>query len=209
MIELFARNLTERIRSGLPGIAAHSRMAPVTRPIKAFLPEEYPNARIGCVLILVFPAPDGIQVALIKRPDYDGVHSGQISFPGGKLEAGDASFYAAALRETEEEIGVPRTLINYIGDLSKVYIPPSNFFVHPFVGYTTEVPAFHPDLREVQQVIQMPVDILQHPDCKTTMRIQRGELDFEVPCYSFQTHRIWGATAIMLSELELLLADLP
>lgn len=208
MIEQFAHNLAACIRAGLPGTIAHSRMAPVTRPVQEFIPSAYPDARIGCVLILLFPVEDALHVALIKRPDYDGVHSGQISFPGGKLEAGDASFYDAALRETEEEIGVRRNTIIYIGDLSKVYIPPSNFFVHPFVAYSNHTPVFNRDIREVQEIIQMPLHILQNPHNKSHMHVQRGELDFEVPCYVFESHRIWGATAIMLSELELLLAQM-
>lgn len=207
MIEQFAQLLADRIRAGLPGMLAHARMAPLTRPVREFQPEDYPEARIGSVLLLVYPIRNGLYLALIKRPDYEGVHSGQISFPGGKWEPGDADYYATALRETEEEIGVPAASIQFIGNLSKVYIPPSNFFVHPFIACASETPVFNPDVREVQEVIHFPIQVLMQDAAKSTMRIQRGDLDFEVPCYVFESYQIWGATAIMLSELELLLQE--
>lgn len=207
MIERFAAVLAERIREGLPGVEAHARMAPPSRTIRNFVPQDFPDGRIGCVMLLLFPYQDHVGIVLIQRPDYDGVHGGQVSFPGGKMEAGDADAYAAALRETEEETGVPAQNIAFIGKLSDVYIPPSNFFVHPFVGYVTEPPVFHPDPHEVASIIVMPLSTLLKDTAHSSMQILRPNLSFETPCYLYGEHRIWGATAIILSELEVIVRE--
>ncbi len=200
-----AQRLEQRIASGLPGPIAHIRMAPLTRPVKVFEPEAYPDAKVGCVLALLYPKADTICLALIRRPEYPGVHSGQISFPGGKMEKDDDDHYSAALRETHEEIGVDKQHIHLIGALSHVYIPPSNFFVHPFLAYAHTQPEFQRDVHEVEEVLEMPISLLLEQQSKSTMEIHRQDMHFEVPCYVFGTHRIWGATAIILSELEMLL----
>lgn len=207
LIDPFAAILAERIREGLPGAEAHARMAPPLRTIKTFVSVDYPDARIGCVMLLLFPSQGHVYITLIQRPDYDGVHGGQISFPGGKMEHGDADAYAAALRETEEETGVPKSSISFIGKLSDVYIPPSNFFVHPFVGFVREEPDFKPDPHEVAKIIRMPLIALLKDEARSTMQIVRPEARFETPCYLYEEHRIWGATAIILSELGALIKD--
>jgi hypothetical protein len=86
-----------------------------------------------------------------------------------------------------------------------VYIPPSNFFVFPFIGYTLETPVFAPDTNEVVYVIETPVEVLLDDSNKSVISIQRPDFKQDVPCYIIEGHTVWGATAIILSEFEWLL----
>ncbi len=208
MIETFTNNLSEQIRSGLPGLDAHKIMAPVTRPIRNFEEKDFPLAKKGAVLILFYPVEDEIFMVLIKRPSYDGVHGGQVSFPGGKVEQMDTDSANTALRETEEEVGVRSSDIKIFGQLSNIYIPPSNFFVYPYLGFVKEKPIFFPDNKEVEYIIETPVNILMDQTIKSTIKINRNDINFEAPCYIINKHRVWGATAIILSELEVLMRDM-
>jgi 8-oxo-dGTP pyrophosphatase MutT (NUDIX family) len=205
MMLTLAEQLGAAIHAGLPGAVAHQRMAPVTRKVAPVDAQDYPTARKAAVLILISPLDDKPVITLIERPAYEGVHSGQVSFPGGKIEPDDASMLAAALRETQEEIGIESTHIHLIGQLSNVYIPPSNFFVFPFLAYMSTTPVYQPDPHEVSRVFTMPIEHLLDQSAKGFVPIIRPEITFEAPCYIFEDYRIWGATAIMLSELEWLL----
>ncbi len=207
MIEQFIQRLNDRITAGLPGMIAHRRMAPPARPLVSFDEHDYPAAKKGSVLILFYPFKETICMALIKRQSYDGVHSGQVAFPGGKIEK-DETAEQAALRETKEEIGVDENKITIFNRLSNVYIPPSNFFVFPFLGYAKQRPDFHPDQHEVEYIIESPVDVLMDDSIKGIMDIQRGDQIMKAPYYEIMQHKVWGATAIILSELEFLLTEL-
>ena len=208
MIKGFSHRLYQLLTIELPGVVAHRVMAPVTRPLKAFDLTDYPDAKVAAVMILLYPKQDTVYLALIKRPDYGGVHSGQVSFPGGKSEDSDTDYQFTALRETEEEIGVKASLIQVIGQLSNVYIPPSNFFVFPFVGLLDHSPQFLPDVNEVEYIIEVPVNLLLDPAIKSTVKINRPEVSFDAPCYLINGHTVWGATAIILSEFEFLLKQM-
>jgi len=208
MIETFANILSDKIKLGLPGLEAHKIMAPVARPIENFEEKDYPSAKKGAVLILFYPVLEEIFMVLIKRPSYDGVHGGQVSFPGGKVEETDKDTSFTALRETEEEIGVERSQIKIFGQLSNIYIPPSNFFVYPYLGLMKTKPDFFPDKNEVEYIIETPVNILLDQTNKSTININRKDINFEAPCYLINKHRVWGATAIILSELEFLLRNI-
>ena len=162
-----------------------------------------PLARKSAVLILLFPDHGKLKTVLIKRSEYDGVHSGQVSFPGGKFENTDSNFEATALRETNEEIGVDPVNIEIIGQLTDFYIPPSNFLVKVFVGYTTNKPEYIPDSKEVQSVVEVDLDEFYHAGNiseKEFFSTSRRE-KIIAPCYSIKGLEIWGATAMMLSEL--------
>ena len=165
-------------------------------------PETF-NPKRAAVLMLVYPGEEGAALSLIRRNSYKGVHSSQIAFPGGKIEADDASPLYAALRETEEEIGVDRGTVEVVAPLSPVYIPPSNFCVSPFLGYCHSRPFFIPDPREVSEIIEMPLSVLLDD---RTIRIQQMPTSYsesiEVPCFVFDEYEVWGATAMMLSELR-------
>jgi len=207
-IETFAHDLKNRIAAGLPGIVAQQRMAPSIRQIKPFEEQEYPLAKKAAVLILLYPHKDAVYTVLMKRPDYVGTHSGQISFPGGKIEADDPDAAYTALRETEEEVGVRKEQVELIGKLSDIYIPPSDFFVYPYIGFTKQRPVFIPDSNEVAEVIETPVHIILDETIKGSEIITRNAVSFTAKYYRIQNYKVWGATAILLSELEMLLADL-
>lgn len=202
MIDAFVKKLKLRLQHGLPGIQAQQKMAPSVRLIKEFEEDEYPDAKKASVLVLFYPYKNEIYTVLMKRPDYAGVHSGQISFPGGKIESTDADAAAAALRETEEELGVHQSYITLIGNLSPVYIPPSNFFVYPFAAYVLQRPDFKPDEKEVAEIVETPVSIFSDVSIKGKQEIVRGDITFTAPYYKIGEYKVWGATAIILSELE-------
>jgi 8-oxo-dGTP pyrophosphatase MutT (NUDIX family) len=137
----------------------------------------------------------------MKRSEYDGVHSGQISFPGGMKEESDASMTETALREAEEETGVDASRVKVIGSLTPLHIPVSNIVVHPFVGYLPEKPEFRIDLREVQYLIEESLDNLSDAAIveSESMFIQNKVM--EVPYFNIQGNHVWGATAMILGEL--------
>ncbi|MCC5928677.1 MAG: CoA pyrophosphatase [Cyclobacteriaceae bacterium] len=164
-------------------------------------PNELRPARHGAVLLLLYEKNGEIYFPLIQRPEYDGVHGGQVSLPGGKVEDGDVSLDFTALRETEEEIGVPAADVEILGKLSDLYIWVSHFHVHPFVGKIDYVPNFIPDPHEVAQLIETPLLQLTDSSSRTQFLFKRGEFSLEAPCFDLQNKPVWGATAMILSEL--------
>ena len=167
------------------------------------------KARKGAVLILLYPHEDKINTILTLRPSYEGVHSGQVSFPGGKLDPTDESLAAAALREAEEEVGLNRNDIKLIGNLSNLYIPPSNFLVSPFVGIMNKKPQLKKDDREVEKIIEVPITYFLDETIRGRKTITPREfVSFETPFYDVEGHTVWGATAMMLSEMMEILKQL-
>ena len=176
-------------------------MAPLPRP--GWHPNDRPAepARQSAVLVLLYPRRDELHLPLIVRPTYDGAHSGQVAFPGGGFEEGDANLTATALRETEEELGIAPQDMQVLGELTQLYIRPSNYQVHPTVGRIAYRPAFQPNVREVAQLLEVPLNTLLDPAhlCRERWHLQdRSAL---VPFFAIQGQTIWGATAMMLSEL--------
>jgi 8-oxo-dGTP pyrophosphatase MutT (NUDIX family) len=164
------------------------------------------DANIAGVLILMYPSEQCITLVFMKRSEYDGVHSGQISFPGGKKEEDDQDVMETAVREAEEEIGVNRRGINILGELTDLYIPPSHFRVTPTVAFTLSRPSFVPDPDEVAEIIEIKL-----PDLLSEDSLQRRDIDLgagftiNAPCYYINNHVIWGATSMILTEfLEVL-----
>lgn len=199
-------HLRDRLQGPLPGMAAHERMMPATRKTiyrDITIPAD---AKKSAVLILMYPGKDGLQFPLIERTEYPGVHSKQIGLPGGAWETEDVDYVATALRETEEEIGVNRHEIEVIGLLSALYIPPSNFWVQPVVGYVHAKPPLVPDPAEVAGIIETPLAHLLDPAIAMESKIQHSSgMTLTVPSYLIQGHVVWGATAMMLSELAALM----
>jgi len=188
----------------LPGETSHFKMAPPERKeiIKTLNIDEL-QLRKAAIMMLVYPKKERAHLVLIVRNAYKGVHSSQIAFPGGKVEPDDFSFEYTALRETEEEIGIDKEGIKIIRPFSRVYIPPSNFLVYPFLGYSESELEFLPSEREVAAIIELPLDVFLDD---ATIFVQSMPTSYsesvEVPTFKIGDHYVWGATAMMLSELK-------
>lgn len=185
------------------GQAAQYKMAPAMRPVMPDVAAEKPP-RDAAVLVLIYPEiGGGLHLLLTRRSDDLRGHSGQVSFPGGRCDTTDDSFRDTALREACEELGIcERTPIDIIGHLTPCYIPPSHHLVYPVVATMQRKPAISPNPAEVAEVFSLSlVDLLAHHTKRTETWDFRGN-PVQVPFYFVQGHKVWGATAIMLSELE-------
>ena len=183
---------------------AHAKMAPLER-ISYLNEENYidKNPRKAAVLMLFYPKNSVTHLALIVRNTYPGVHSSQIGFPGGKVEEYDADLEETALRETHEEVGVHPDKIQIIKPFSEIYIPPSNFLVAPFMGISHEELTFIPDLDEVKRVLEFSiVDFLDEKSITKVKMSTSYATDIEVPAFMVDKYVVWGATAMMMSELK-------
>jgi len=203
--------LFDEFNNELPGEKAHELMAPSNRRTAKSIQQSEIEPKLSAVLMLLYPKNNEIHFALIQRPDYEGAHGGQISFPGGKQE-GFETLKETALRETHEEIGVQPERIQILGELTQVYIPPSNFLVAPFLGYTDEAPVFIPDEIEVEEIIEIKVMDLLNKELIKRKKIEvakHTEKPFfiEVPYFELNYNTVWGATAIMLSEFRQMLIN--
>ena len=186
----------EILNHQLPGEKAQLRMAPAFRGELASAENPVPAA----VMVLFYLAGKETRLVFIKRNQYDGPHSAQVSFPGGAWEAGDRSLEETALWETREEIGISGR-IEILGSLTPLHIPVSNFRVHPFVGWLEGHPVFHPDPSEVQYVIEVSLSELLDPANCDSEIIFHHERSIEAPFYRVGKEKIWGATAMMLCEV--------
>lgn len=185
----------------LPGWEAQLKMAPGYRPnyteeqIKNFHP------KMSAVLALFYQKQSEWHLVLIQRRAYEGVHSRQVSFPGGKQEYGE-TLQQTALRETQEEIGIAPKSVEVIGTLTSLYIPPSNFLVYPFVGILKDEAKFEKQDYEVEEILEIPIDFFLDENNRTTSTIMVNKtIPYEVPAFIFREKVIWGATACVLSEL--------
>lgn len=207
MFQLFIDNLKTNLQKPLPGEEAQFEMAHVKREKFADLFAEYKNYRASAVLILLYPNEQNqTSVLLIERMAYNGHHSGQIAFPGGKVEPGDIDLQATALREFFEETGSD-AIPTVIGKLTPVYIPVSKFMVQPFVSYVEEKPNFTASAYEVNELIEWEIDHLLNPDIikETTLEPTPG-YKLKTPYFDVQGKVLWGATAMMLNELKWVLS---
>lgn len=197
-VQLIPR-IQERLKGPLPGQAAHLEMAPLRRQQEASVP---PHARKSGVLILLYPdAQEELHLVLMKRTEDGHAHSGQISFPGGKWEQSDPDYVYTALREAEEEVGVPAAEVQVMGTLSRLYIPPSNFLVYPTLGFMPSRPAFVPDPLEVAAILEVKARFILEDTYKGQYKVTAsGGFSLNAPGYQIQGHTIWGATAMMLAE---------
>ncbi len=199
--EPFLRQLRIDLSRPLPGPDAQQRMAPRPRTSTSSHFEPGLNTRQGGVLILFYPHSDQIYFPLILRPTYGGVHSGQVGLPGGGHEKIDNGMADTALRETYEEVGVHPSQITLLGLLTPLYVYASDYLVHPYVGWTDYSPEFHPDPYEVAKLIQAPLTEFLAPGNLQEETWQLRGRDVLVPFFDIQDQVIWGATAMMLSEL--------
>jgi 8-oxo-dGTP pyrophosphatase MutT (NUDIX family) len=196
--------LPKIVNEPLPGAAAHAKMAPLGR-LPSLEPGYYSqfNPRPSAILMLCYPIKGTAHLVLIKRNTYEGIHSAQISFPGGKQETFDAGLEQTALRETNEELGIPISAISIVKGFSEIYIPPSNFLVMPYLGLCTTQPDFLPDPAEVAQVIELPLERLIDDAFVIEAELETSYSKLmTVPAFQVDNHIVWGATAMMLSELK-------
>ncbi|WP_208506459.1 CoA pyrophosphatase [Roseivirga sp. E12] len=197
----FVDSLAKRLTEPLPGRSAQETMAP--RPISERRFQEDPNnpARPGGVMVLLYPKNGDIYIPLTKRPVYTGAHSGQVSLPGGKVEQTDRDIVHTALRETQEEIGVANESIEVIGQLSELFIIASNFKVFPTVGVLRSPPNLIPDAREVTRVLTPSIRELRDLSRRSTKTMHFPPYTIESPYFDVEGEVVWGATAMILSEL--------
>jgi len=192
------------IAAELPAMSAHAKMAPFERM------EELKNidfsskkTKKAAVMMLLYPKAGVTHLVLIVRNLYEGVHSGQIAFPGGKYEEEDSGYAQTALRETHEEVGISPDMIEIKKDFSPIYIPPSNFLVYPFMGISINEIAFVPDPSEVDRIIELPLSVFLSEEIIVKVRLTTSyATDIEVPAFEIEGQMVWGATAMMLSELK-------
>ncbi|WP_397547251.1 NUDIX hydrolase [Rhodothermus marinus] len=199
--------LRRRLAGPLPGTTAQLQMAPEYRQTPEQLRIEGKPCREAGVLALLFPEQERPHLLLVERPSHLKEHGGQIGFPGGRREPGE-TLQETALREAHEELGLPPERIELLGALTPLYIPVSNFCVHPFVGAIAPLPELRPCPEEVQAVLRVPLAALLDPAGRRRERWTIRGRDVMVPFFAVGSHRIWGATAMMLAELlALLTAD--
>ncbi|MDQ3100826.1 MAG: CoA pyrophosphatase [Bacteroidota bacterium] len=196
--------LRHALKGSLPGHSALKELSGYLRPSVEKALALDPRPRESAVLALIYPRKGELHTLLMLRPIYEGVHSGQISFPGGKREEGDTSLEYTALREFTEETGSTAAEISILGSLSQIYIPPSRVIVTPFVAYTPDIGTCDPDPNEVAALIEAPLDMLLRGDIlkrrQQYIELMGGEV--EIPYYDVQGHVVWGATAMMIAELR-------
>ena len=182
----------------LTGYRAHLQLCPSPRP--GWTAGQIPaNANPAAVLVLIYPVEDVPHFVLTVRTSQLNRHAGQISLPGGMVEK-DETIRNTALRETCEELGVDKTQIGLIGDLSALYIPVTNIALYPVVGFSDRPLRFLPSKDEVGRVVQVPLtELADQNNFRHGTRLRKGQC-YRVPYYALQEERVWGATAMVLSE---------
>lgn len=208
LFNTFLKSVVKIKHLNLIGEASHAKLSPPYRlDLAEKMKEKAKNARKAGVLALFYPNLEGeTYLVLILRKTYKGVHSAQIGFPGGKYEEEDKNLEATALRETEEEVGVPKSMVNILKKMSPLYIPPSNFMVHPYLAYAETTPNFIKQDAEVEAIVEVKlVDFLNDTNILTTRVPTSFNVEVDVPAFQLNGHIVWGATAMMLGELKDLL----
>jgi 8-oxo-dGTP pyrophosphatase MutT (NUDIX family) len=204
IFDLFFKAITNVLNVDLPSTASHIKMAPLER-IKMMEDNSYDlsSVRKAAVMMLFYPKNGVTHLLLIVRNSYPGVHSSQIAFPGGKVEEIDFDLKQTALRETHEEIGIHPNDIHVIRDFSSIYIPPSNFLVYPFLGVSQTELIFTLQEEEVAGIIELPLSTLLDDSIISIKKLETSYSKLiEVPVFQIEEHTVWGATAMMLSELK-------
>jgi len=207
----FEKQIVKIRKMELPGEEAHLKMAPIERLLELKQKaRDAKTAKKAGVMVLFYPSEENeARLILILRKTYKGVHSAQVGFPGGKREPEDKTMEQTAVRETEEEIGVPRDRIQILKTLTEIYIPPSNFFVQPYLGIIDETPHFEAQEDEVEALIEVPVSHFMDDAIEITKKLSTSyATDIDVPAYLLNGYVVWGATAMMLSEVRQILKQI-
>jgi 8-oxo-dGTP pyrophosphatase MutT (NUDIX family) len=191
-------SLKKELQKPLPGSKAQHEMVPSSRLND--LAQEPVNPKKGGVLLLIYKEAEKLKLVFIQRTNDGGVHSGQISFPGGKFENGDKDLINTALREAEEEIGIDASKVQILGNLTTMFIPVSNYMVSPTVGFYNGTPEFEPNPDEVAGLLEVTLSHLVDDKTKGPGLVDVRGKKFEVPVFHVDHHKIWGATAMILNE---------
>lgn len=205
----FLSHLDDLKKLPLGGLEAQFKLAPKMRLRYDEQKIKANNPKHAAVLALFYPDENNETTFLLTlRASYSGTHSAQISFPGGKIDSGDASYYDAALRETLEEVGIPSNKIEFLREMTNVYIPPSNFLVTPFISYINEKPDFIIN-EEVESTIEVKLTDLLDDSNIDSIEINTSYMtNMKVPCFRLNNYIVWGATGMMLSEMKELLKSI-
>ena len=192
----------------MPGEQSHFKMEPEIRKqwrdsekISKLKPKQ------AAVMALFYPNQyQETQLLLILRKTYKGVHSNQIGFPGGKVEPEDDNLETTALRETNEEVGILPKDIETIKKLSKLYIPPSNFMVQPYIGLYSNPKPFKIQETEVEAIVEVLFSDFMNDKNLIYQNLNTSYAkNIDVPAFKLNGYTVWGATAMMLSEIKELL----
>ena len=197
-------NIQEALNLELPGAVAHKKLLPPGRPLD--LPDKKKNScKKSAVLLFLINKNNELHLCFTRRNSTMKHHPGQISFPGGQFDENETAPVEVALRELEEETGVKRNNILVLGHLSDLYVAVSNFIIHPVVGYTNYLPDFNINFHEVDEIIIIPLSsFFESSNLSTAIRSTSIGI-LEVPCFKINGYEIWGATAMIISELLMLL----
>ncbi|WP_026934667.1 NUDIX hydrolase [Christiangramia echinicola] len=206
--EIFRNRISKLKKMQLPGESAHRKLAPLIRineldeiDMSARNPQE------AGVMAVFYPDNENVtRLVLILRKTYKGVHSNQVGFPGGRVEEIDKDLEETALRETEEEVGIPQNEIEVVKKLSRLYIPPSNFWVQPYIGLLKTTPQMVAQETEVEEILEVKLSDFLNDDNMITENLSTSYAkEIEVPAYRLNGYVVWGATGMMLSEIRELL----
>jgi 8-oxo-dGTP pyrophosphatase MutT (NUDIX family) len=197
--------LSARLRMPLPGWSAQAAFQP-EMSFGRHLGPAPPNARAAAVLALLYPSHDQWHVPFIRRPADMPFHPGQVSLPGGLIEPGEDS-RQAALREYGEELGGPAGDVRVLGQLTPLYLFASNHLIAPWVGVLDAEPRWMPNQREVDCILEIPLEHLADPASIGSIQRSHGELFFSAPCFHWRSDPIWGATSMILAELMSAVGD--
>lgn len=205
--DILNKALSDRLKNPLPAHLAHQLIMKGRSPIDS-LGDVIHNAKQSAVLCLVYPADEEWKIVYIQRPKYEGVHSAQIGFPGGKKEEGDINYRETALREANEELNIHPRDVEVLGGLSPLYVPPSNFLIHPFLAIQAHRPDFIMEEREVSGIIELPLKHLLDKNNLLPKEILVRNHLFVTNGFQYKEHFIWGATAMISMEIVQLLKEL-
>lgn len=201
MQQYYVDKIEEQLKKKLPGKASQNKMASSIRIQHEIEMLKIKVPKHSSILLLLYPNDNNLFTVLIQRNAYEGVHSNQVSFPGGQKEKNDTNYLTTALREAEEEIGIDASKIKILGELTDLYVPPSNFIIHPFVGYCEKTPIFTPQKNEVKEILKVPIADLQNRK-NIKNKIMEWEIGgfYETKYYDICNKVVWGATAMIISE---------
>ncbi len=196
-------HLQKKLASGiLPGKNAQIKMVSDAFKNRYFDIKPNESTREGAVLVLLYPEQNSLHIPLIVRPSTEkGAHSGQVAFPGGKKEKEDPNHIYTALREAQEEVNLDTSRVEVLGQLSPLFVFASNFMVYPTLALMHEPPVLEPNPEEVAAIFSANLDTLKRPETIKKTIIQTPQYTFETPYFDVAGKVIWGATAMMLSEL--------